>query len=103
MIDSNKTTTKYGIDFTKVLKKQFKKIIKQGKDINKFLYVVEKLANKEILESKYKNHSLNNCKDYYNCEECHIEPDWLLIYRYQNDELILLLVATGSHSELFQR
>ena len=66
MIDSNKTTTKYGIDFTKVFKKQFKKIIKQGKDINKFLYVVEKLANKEILESKYKNHSLNNCKDYCN-------------------------------------
>lgn len=44
---------------------------------------------------------LTNSKYYKNCGECHIEPDWLLIYKYSNDELILLLVATGSHSELF--
>lgn len=44
---------------------------------------------------------LNNSKYYKNCGECHIEPDWLLVYQYNNNKLILLLVATGTHSEIF--
>ena len=44
---------------------------------------------------------LVNNKHYKNCGECHIEPDWLLVYQYIDNELILVLVATGSHSELF--
>lgn len=44
---------------------------------------------------------LNDSKKYKNCGECHIEPDWLLVYQYIDDELILLLVATGSHSKIF--
>ena len=63
--------------------------------------IIEKLANKEELEPKYRNHNLINDKYYKNCGECHIEPDWLLIYRYGDEEFILLLVDTGSHSNLF--
>ena len=93
--------TKYAVDMTSSFKKQYKKIIKQGKNINKFIYVLEKLANGEELDSKYKNHQLINDKYYKDCYECHIEPDWLLIYQYQNQKVVLLLVGIGSHSELF--
>ncbi len=63
--------------------------------------VIRKLAKKEELDIKYNNHTLNNSKYYKNCGECHIEPDWLLVYQYKDEQLILLLVATGSHSEIF--
>lgn len=78
-----------------------KKNIKQGKDINKLLDVIDKLATKEKLEPKYKNHQLVNDEIYNNCRECHIEPDWLLVYKYNENELILLLINTGSHNEVF--
>ncbi len=93
--------TKYGISTSKAFNKQLKKIIKQGKQLEKLIYVVVKLANGQKLETKYKDHTLIDTKYYRNCRECHIEPDWLLIYKYINDELLLLLVETGSHSELF--
>lgn len=88
-----KTTNKFD--------KQLKKMIKQGKDLEKLITVVEKLANFENLDSKYKNHKLINDKRFKECKECHIEPDWLLIYKYMDNELVLLLSSTGSHSELF--
>lgn len=97
------TKTKCYIEYTSNFKKRYKKIVKQGKDINKLKIVIEKLANNEVLEQKYKDHSLINDKYYKNCRECHIEPDWLLIYQYQDDELILLLLSTGSHSDLFNK
>ena len=56
----------------------------------------------EELEPKYKSHNLVNNKIYSNCKECHIRPDWLLIYTYFDNQLILLIVETGSHSELFK-
>lgn len=93
--------TKYELRYTTDFKKNYKKIKKQGKNINKLKVVVDKLANGEELDEKYSNHLLTDSKHYKNCGECHIEPDWLLVYRYVNDELILLLVSTGSHSELF--
>ena len=92
---------KYQIKFTNDFKKGYKKIKKQGRDTGKLKRVISKLANGEILEEKYRNHMLNDSKHYKNCGECHIEPDWLLIYKYLDDELILVLVNTGSHSELF--
>lgn len=95
------TKVKYQIRYTNDFKKNYKKIKKQGKDVNKLKVVVAKLANGLELEEKYKNHILNDNKYYKNCGECHIEPDWLLVYQYINNELILVLVATGSHSELF--
>lgn len=95
--------TKYKVKYTSSFKKSLKKILKQGKDYNKLKAVITKLANKEELEEKYRNHQLSNDKDYVNCKECHVEPDWLLIYKYQEETLILLLVDTGSHSELFKK
>lgn len=94
---------KYTVDYTIKFKKQYKKIKKQGKDLNKLYKIIEKLANGEKLESKYKSHNLIKNKIYKNCKECHIEPDWLLIYQINNNQLILLLSATGSHSELFDK
>lgn len=101
MINFN-LNTKYKIDFTSNFKKQLKKIIKQNKDINELLEVITKLANLETLDSKYRNHNLINDKTYKDCSECHIKPDWLLIYKYVDDKLVLVLFATGSHSELFK-
>ncbi len=93
--------TKYVIKRSNNFKKQYKKILKQGKDMLKLEEVFEKLANGQKLEAKYKDHSLNDNKYYKSCRECHIEPDWLLIYKIINDELILYLVETGSHADLF--
>ena len=61
------------------------------------------MANDEILEQKYRDHDLIDDKKFKDCRECHIEPDWLLIYKKQENELVLLLFATGSHSELFNK
>lgn len=83
-------------------KKDFKKIEKQGKDKNKLFTVIETLASGELLDIKYKDHALVNDKKYIDCRECHIEPDWLLVYKYDKNDLILLLVKTGSHSDLFK-
>lgn len=93
--------TKLIIKYTNEFKKEYKKILKQGKDIEKLKYVINELANGNELDPKYKNHLLVNNKFYKNCSECHIEPDWLLVYKYVDDNLILLLVSMGSHSELF--
>ena len=96
------TNTKYEIEGLKSFQKNFKKIIKQGKDINKFKNILSKLANKETLEQKHKDHKLIDDKYFKDCRECHIEPDWLLVYKYLDDKLILVLVDTGSHSEVFK-
>lgn len=98
----NITKTKYGIKFTSNFKKNYKKMIKQGKDKTKLKEIITKLANNEILEEKYRNHKLVNDKYYKDCYECHIEPNWLLIYKFYNDNLLLILIDTGTHSELFK-
>lgn len=95
--------TKYEIAYTSKFKKQFKKAFKQGKDINKFIDVLVVLANGEVLDSKYKDHALIDNKYFKNCRECHIEPDWLLVYKYSNSELLLFLVEIGSHSEILDK
>lgn len=97
------TNTKYKIDFTSNFKKQLKKIIKQNKNINELLEVINKLANLEPLDPKYRNHNLINDKTYKDCCECHIKPNWLLIYKYVDEKLVLVLFATGSHSDLFNK
>ncbi len=95
--------TKYHVQYTSRFKKDFKKVLKQGKDENKFLEVLNVIANGEELDEKYRNHKLINDKTFKDCSECHITTDWLLVYKIQDDELILLLFATGSHSELFNK
>lgn len=91
----------YEVKTTSKFNKNLKRVIKQNKDLEKLIKVVETLANNQTLDSKYKNHKLINDKNFKDCYECHIEPDWLLIYRIENNELILLLIATGSHNDLF--
>lgn len=93
---------KYEIEGLKSFQKNFKKVVRQGKDINKFKNILSKLANKEKLGQKYKDHKLTDNKYFKDCRECHIEPDWLLVYKYLDDKLILVLVDTGSHSEVFK-
>ena len=84
------TNYKYEVVYSTKFKKSLKKIQKQNKNIDELLDVIDKLAFKEELESKYKNHKLINDKNYKNCYECHIRPDWLLIYQYNDNKLLLL-------------
>ena len=93
----------YKIKYSKEFKKSLKKIIKQGKNIDKLLTVVDMLSNKQQLEPKYRDHTLYNDKRFKGCRDCHIEPDWVLIYKYLEDEIVLLLVNTGSHSEVLSK
>ena len=92
---------KYEVKFTTQFKKDLKLLKKQNKDIEKLFAVVELLANGEKLDFKYKDHDLSG--NYKGTRECHIEPDWLLVYEYQNDVLVLMLYRLGSHSELFKK
>ena len=92
---------KYDIVATSRFKGELKLIKKRNKDLEKLREVVIKLANNEKLEERYKDHQLINNQRFVDCRECHIESDWLLVYRINKDKLILLLVETGSHSDLF--
>ena len=84
-------------------KKDYKRMMKQGKNIGKLDYVIEELAVPNPLSEKYRDHSLvGNWSGY---RECHVEPNWLLIYDYEtldDGEKQLLLVRTGSHSDLLE-
>lgn len=86
-----------------VVSNQFKKDLKlaskRGFDIDKLKEVVDKLAEQSVLDKKYKDHNLLG--EYKGFRECHIEPDWLLIYRIDKSEVELFLFRTGSHSDLF--
>ena len=90
---------KYTIQKTTAYKKGFKKLIKQGKDIQKLEVVINTLAKGETLAPEYKDHPLKG--NYKGYRECHIEPDWLLVYKIVKDKLVLLLAYTDTHSELF--
>ena len=90
---------KYEIERTPTFKKDFKLAQKQGLDLNKLKEIITLLANGEPLPPKNKDHQLKG--NYKGHRECHIEPEWLLIYKIQDDMLILTLVRTGSHSKLF--
>ena len=94
---------KYGIRKTSQFKKDFKLCVKKGLNIDDLLTVINLLRNGDSLPEHYKDHQLQPSKYYKNCRELHIKPDWLLIYKYTNDNVILLLVRTGSHSDLFKK
>ena len=80
-------------------RKDYKRIAKRGYDIKLLEDIVNKLANGEQLPEKNRDHNLIG--EYEGCRECHITPDWLLIYEIDNGELILYLTRTGTHSDLF--
>lgn len=89
------------IQFTNQFKKDLKLVKKQGKDLDKLFEVINILANGEKLDTKFKDHDLSG--SYKGTRECHIEPDWLLIYEIDNNALILMLYRLGTHSELFKK
>ena len=81
-------------------KKDLKQIAKRGYDLNALNYVVDKLASLEQLDERYRDHALSG--NYVGFRECHIKPDWLLIYRINDNELYLFLSRTGTHSDFFE-
>ena len=80
-------------------KKDLKLAIKRGYNIELLDDVVNRLAMQKVLEEKYKDHELTG--DFKGFRECHITPDWLLIYQIVDNELVLFLSRTGTHSDLF--
>ena len=92
-------SNKYRIVQTGRFKKDLKTARKRGYDLSFIGSVVDTLAAGAELPEKYKDHSLSG--DYAGCQECHITPDWLLIYEVSDGELILYLTRTGTHSDLF--
>lgn len=88
-------------EFTGQFKKDYKLAIKRGCDPVKLQEVITLLVNEQPLPKKHKDHALTNSRNYKNMRECHIEPDWLLVYKIEKEILLLKLIRTGSHSDLF--
>ena len=84
--------------YTKQFHKDLKKVQKRGKEIEKLKQVIIQLVNEKPLERKFREHQLIG--NYKGRRECHIEPDWLLIYKTTKEEIIF--ERTGSHSDLFK-
>jgi mRNA interferase YafQ len=83
---------------TSQFKMDFKRIKKRGRDLNKLKEVVSAIANSEALEERHRDHALSG--NWAGSRDCHIEPDWILIYRVDGE--FLFLERTGSHSDLFR-
>ena len=80
-------------------RKDYKRIKKRGYNLSLLQDVLDTLCAKESLESKYRDHALSG--SYKGFRECHIQPDWLLIYAIDDDRLILVASRTGTHADLF--
>ena len=93
--------TKLTVKFTTQFRKDYKLAMKRGLRIALLEEVVERLAMGELLPEKNRDHALTG--DWVGHRECHIQPDWLLIYEIADDTLFLYLTRTGSHSELFDK
>lgn len=87
------------IQYEKSFKKDYKRMLKRGCNPQNLQDVLSFLVNQQPLPEKYRDHNLSG--NYTGYRECHIEPDWLLIYKIFNDKLVLVLTRTGSHSDLF--
>ena len=85
--------------FTGAFKKDRKLLCKQNKDMSKLYEVMSMIINEQPLLPKYRNHPLHG--EYIGKWECHVEPDWLLIYRVEKEENKVVFHRTGSHSELY--
>ena len=92
---------KYEIKFTAQFKKDLKLAKRQNKDLDKLFDVVHTLAEGKKLDAEYCDHDLSG--KYKGTRECHVEPDWLLVYEIREDVLVLMLYRLGTHSELFKR
>lgn len=90
---------KYSVIFTPNFKQDYKLVQKRGYKIELLQEIVALLANGEPLPEKNRDHALTG--NYKGFRECHIQPDWLLIYQLSGEDLILFLTRTGTHSDLF--
>ena len=89
------------VEFTGQFKRDYKLAVRRGCKPKALQDVLELLVNEQPLPPKYRDHALTDSRNYKGVRECHIEPDWLLIYRVVQDLLLLQLIRTGSHSDLF--
>ena len=88
---------KYRVDYTNRFKRDFRIAEKRGKDMEKLRRVILELAEGHVLDPSFRDHKLSGVYD--GCRECHIEPDWLLVYEILDDVLVLVLNRTGTHSD----
>ena len=90
---------KYEVRFTAQFKRAYRRVEKQGKDMSAMRKVVGMLGEGQPLPEKHKDHPLTG--RWKGFRECHVQPDWLLIYKVDRGILVLTLAHTGSHAELF--
>ena len=88
-------------EFSGQFKKDYKKAVRRDFDPKKLTVVMELLCSETPLPDKYRDHAPVNSGNYKGMRECHIEPDWLLVYKIYREELILEFIRTGTHSDLF--
>ena len=93
------TSRIYNVRTSKRYRHELKNVLSKGKDEAKLEYAIDILASGETLPRYYSDHPLSGSWKGY--RECHIESDWLLVYRIYKDELILMLMSTGTHSDIF--
>lgn len=84
---------------TSTFRKDLKIVKKRGYDLSLIEFVIDELLKENTLPQKYKDHALTG--NYRGFRECHISPDWLLIYAVDKDKLVLIVSRTGTHSDLF--
>lgn len=89
------------IEFTGQFKRDYKLALKRGCNEKDLAKVVSLLASEQPLPAKYRDHALENSRNCKGMRECHIKPNWLLIYKIYADKLVLELIRTGTHSDLF--
>lgn len=89
----------YSVEYTKRFEKDVKRCVKRGLDISKLQATAAILAETGTLPIRYKPHKLSG--DYAGCWECHIEPNWILVWEQDDTKLTLLFLHTGTHSDLF--
>lgn len=90
---------RYNVRPTTRFRKDLKLMVKRGLDPAQLSEVIKRLARGERLPEKYSDHALRG--EYQGCRECHIQPDWLLVYEQDDKDLYLYLIRTGTHSDLF--
>jgi len=86
------------VKFTSAFKKSYKRMKKRGKNLTLLDDVIDDLRQGKTLPAKFRDHELKG--NFNGFRECHVQPDWLLIYLIEDDILTLTLVDTGSHSDL---
>ncbi|EEX47856.1 type II toxin-antitoxin system RelE/ParE family toxin [Jonquetella anthropi] len=89
------------IRYSAAFRRDYKRIVKRGYDTRRLERVIELLAERKPLPENLKDHALSGT--FSDFRECHIAPDWLLVYRIIEDQLVLVLSQTGTHSDLFNR